>query len=435
MKYIIIIIAAITATKTIAVSTEDIGAFLIKYSKEINNDQSIIDQNTGELSIKAIRDNKDHIVTKLMLSAKALDMKKIGNQNNINNIQSLIKGLYIRAERYLGKEYYGNIYAARLGTLYVQIIFLIDDQPNSKKDTLLNIAKIRGLTEGTTTKDVYIAIDDIRKAEDIHGNFDQDRMKRMGEIIPITILEKQPYKPNNIPNGAFYFNGSWYRPFSEKMTWHQANKKCRELGGHIATIESDAEAKILSSLFNLKHSVYTRHEGNPIQEVQDQNGRRKYVMDGLMLGFIPITKWYSNWGDSYGKPMLWNARENFDCSGDARIAEKWRRLYLNKNAKICNFTIKDESLIEHPLAVFCYGWIICEWSKPVTGIPQDINPRYTSWRHTDLNPRQSISSIRSNDPKNPVTGTVTGTGTNKKGFTFSQSREELLDRKAVRIKK
>ncbi|MCL1951780.1 MAG: hypothetical protein FWF60_03020 [Oscillospiraceae bacterium] len=58
-----------------------------------------------------------------------------------------------------------------------------------------------------------------------------------------------------VPDDAVYFNGHAYKVYDLGMTWHDAKRKCEELGGHLATITSQAEQNFIEGLI-------TNHERN-----------------------------------------------------------------------------------------------------------------------------------------------------------------------------
>lgn len=49
------------------------------------------------------------------------------------------------------------------------------------------------------------------------------------------------------PKNAVKFAGHEYALIEDKVTWHVAKKRCEEMGGHLATVESDSENSFLLS--------------------------------------------------------------------------------------------------------------------------------------------------------------------------------------------
>lgn len=58
----------------------------------------------------------------------------------------------------------------------------------------------------------------------------------------------QAENENNAKGAKEEFNGNYYQYFDESMTWEEANAKCEELGGHLATITSQDEQDFIYSL-------------------------------------------------------------------------------------------------------------------------------------------------------------------------------------------
>ena len=61
------------------------------------------------------------------------------------------------------------------------------------------------------------------------------------------VVEPPPAKPAH-PADAKGFNGHWHKAFEEDVTWHEADKKCRAMGGYLACIESEAEQAFIAKL-------------------------------------------------------------------------------------------------------------------------------------------------------------------------------------------
>ncbi len=52
------------------------------------------------------------------------------------------------------------------------------------------------------------------------------------------------------PDDAVQFNGHWYKIYKGQLSWHEKKKKCEELGGYLACIETEAEQKFIAKLAN-----------------------------------------------------------------------------------------------------------------------------------------------------------------------------------------
>ena len=58
----------------------------------------------------------------------------------------------------------------------------------------------------------------------------------------------QPKPPVGVPADAKFFNGKWYRVYSEKLPWNRAAEKCRALGGSLVKVPDEATWVFLKSL-------------------------------------------------------------------------------------------------------------------------------------------------------------------------------------------
>lgn len=61
--------------------------------------------------------------------------------------------------------------------------------------------------------------------------------------------ESAPEATENSISGwtkAKTFNGHTYQAFFSRMDWHEADRFCREQGGHLASIETEAEQKFMN---------------------------------------------------------------------------------------------------------------------------------------------------------------------------------------------
>ena len=51
-----------------------------------------------------------------------------------------------------------------------------------------------------------------------------------------------------IPKDAVEFNGHFYKAFEADLSWHEKKKRCEEMGGHLAVIETAEEQKFIARL-------------------------------------------------------------------------------------------------------------------------------------------------------------------------------------------
>ena len=69
------------------------------------------------------------------------------------------------------------------------------------------------------------------------------------------VLEKIKRENENVPDkevlkivGIWEYNKHYYKVFDESMNWHEANQRCKELGGHLVTITSQEEQAAVQSI-------------------------------------------------------------------------------------------------------------------------------------------------------------------------------------------
>lgn len=53
--------------------------------------------------------------------------------------------------------------------------------------------------------------------------------------------ERKMGPPNPAQAGAVEWNGHKYKVFNERLSWHDAKKRCEEMGGHLVIIENEKE--------------------------------------------------------------------------------------------------------------------------------------------------------------------------------------------------
>lgn len=65
------------------------------------------------------------------------------------------------------------------------------------------------------------------------------------------ILNENTQKPDKAVlkiAGIWEYNNHYYKVFNEGMNWHDANQRCRDLGGHLVTITSQEEQAAVQSI-------------------------------------------------------------------------------------------------------------------------------------------------------------------------------------------
>jgi len=59
-------------------------------------------------------------------------------------------------------------------------------------------------------------------------------------------------RPENVPEDAKRFKNSYYKVFDGKISWSSAQKKCKDLNGHLVYIDSEGEHGFLKKLLKSK---------------------------------------------------------------------------------------------------------------------------------------------------------------------------------------
>ena len=79
---------------------------------------------------------------------------------------------------------------------------------------------------------------------------------RIGGTARLAAIEQHlGYRLGQRPSDAVPFNGSYFKVFSQQVTWSEAQAIAREQGGYLATIESAEESAFLHEL----HPRANRH--------------------------------------------------------------------------------------------------------------------------------------------------------------------------------
>lgn len=96
---------------------------------------------------------------------------------------------------------------------------------------------------------------------------------------------------------AVYFGGNKYKTFDIDMTWHEAKEYCESLGGHLATITSQAEQDFINELIGpLSKDIYWLGGTDESQE-----GQWEWVTSEQFT--------YSNWNE--GQPDNYDGHEHY----------------------------------------------------------------------------------------------------------------------------
>ena len=107
---------------------------------------------------------------------------------------------------------------------------------------ILNQATIKGgIVGGSTTN----------ASQNLSGNTWPDNYPQIG-----VTSENLDDDPEPVPDDPLTWNGHRYQLFSENLTWVQAKSRCEALGGHLATITSQAEQSFIASLLAVSQDSY-----------------------------------------------------------------------------------------------------------------------------------------------------------------------------------
>lgn len=74
--------------------------------------------------------------------------------------------------------------------------------------------------------------------------------KHIAEVVEKILSEKKdkPDKAVLKVAGIWEYDNHYYKVFNDSMNWHEANSRCRELGGHLVTITSQEEQAAVQSI-------------------------------------------------------------------------------------------------------------------------------------------------------------------------------------------
>ncbi len=119
-------------------------------------------------------------------------------------------------------------------------------------------------------------------------------VKRFVCILLITVIcmtsmpVNSVYAANSaqIPDDAIRFNGHYYKAYNDSKSWQSAKSYCESLGGHLATITSQAEQGFI---------VNTFLTGNPKKKCYFLGGYRNSISSKIWYWITGETFDYSNW--------------------------------------------------------------------------------------------------------------------------------------------
>ena len=165
-----------------------------------------------------------------------------------------------------------------------------------------------------------------------------------------TQSEDDPSGGSDAGDDIIEFEGHYYKVFSnpEQYDVYQSEAACRKLGGHLVSINSEAEQNFIESIFDGKDNYWIG-----LEYIDEQ----WCWMDGSPFSYTHWDVWIDTDGVEFPQPDNYEEREyNGRIAGKTVVYEDW---YMNKGGWIDT----DGSGQGEDLSTFGY---ICEWSsKPV----------------------------------------------------------------------
>ncbi|MBQ7220928.1 MAG: hypothetical protein IJS28_08120 [Synergistaceae bacterium] len=179
-------------------------------------------------------------------------------------------------------------------------------------------------------------------------------------------LSGSGYTPPS-PQEEIMWNGHRYEVITESLTWEQAKTRCEELGGHLATITSQAEQNFVAGLLGDSGTYWLGARA-------DESGFWHWVTDE------PFEKQYTNYAS--GQPDGSGVYLQIDSSG------KWDDVSGTSQGFICEWDDEPEEVKAAPVAESFREWLsnpeLRENSDGAAPSPIDTShlssnpPRYTS---------------------------------------------------------
>ncbi|MBQ3447291.1 MAG: hypothetical protein IJG37_06595, partial [Synergistaceae bacterium] len=193
------------------------------------------------------------------------------------------------------------------------------------------------------------------------------------------------------------WNGHRYQLFNEALTWEQARSRCEALGGHLATVTSQAEQNAITSLLT---SSQTDYYGYWLGGYTDNFGWRHWVTDE------PFEKQYQNFaeGQPDGSGGFLQIFSFTDSSTSLYVLGKWDDTNTNgtnsgritEHGFICEWDNEPQRIQAAPLAPAFLRWLAASRDQQQDNdgylngsIPSPID---TSHLNNNL-PRVSASSV------------------------------------------
>jgi len=105
--------------------------------------------------------------------------------------------------------------------------------------------------------------------------------------------------PAHAPRDAFVFQGHAYKLYTERVSWHDARRRCESLGGHLICIESEEEQKFFASIIGRRRCWLGATD-------EQQEGEWRWINGNEMS--------YTHWDP--GEPSNSRRRQHYLCTHD-----------------------------------------------------------------------------------------------------------------------
>ena len=159
------------------------------------------------------------------------------------------------------------------------------------------------------------------------------------EFDRVEIRELPPEGPSAAPGGtagrpvdARSFLGKSYKVFPRKLSWHQAQQACREIGGHLTTPTSDQESAFLADLTaeqgldsawlgatdEKSEGNWVRVDGSPLGYAFWDQGQpnNKFNAEHYLILIVKGITSRGRWSDQPDTPLPASGNHGFACQWD-----------------------------------------------------------------------------------------------------------------------
>ena len=177
----------------------------------------------------------------------------------------------------------------------------------------------------------------------------QEYCKSMGGHLAVISTEKEQKLVESVlpASNIVKYNGNYYCAINKRLTWKKAKRYCEKLGGHLVTVTSNGEKKLVESIAKDRGQYWlgATDEAN--------EGQWKWVTG---------ERWnYADWAS--GQPD----DEHSFSSGYVEEGENY--LVYNRNLNGWNDTVNDTSIWDNTVDE-CSTGLICEWDGEIIEKPR-----------------------------------------------------------------